>query len=87
MDTLGIEPRASRMLSGCDTTTPCALDGEPRAWPPDFGGARGALADGRAGRRRRGTPAGVAIMGRVGGRGSEVAPGAPGCQQRTSGPA
>ena len=27
MDTLGIEPRASRMLSGCDTTTPCALRG------------------------------------------------------------
>ena len=27
MDTLGIEPRASRMLSGCDTTTPRALDG------------------------------------------------------------
>jgi hypothetical protein len=27
MDTLGIEPRASRMLSGCDTTTPCALSG------------------------------------------------------------
>jgi hypothetical protein len=26
MDTLGIEPRASRMLSGCDTTTPCALE-------------------------------------------------------------
>ena len=25
MDTLGIEPRASRMLSGCDTTTPTAL--------------------------------------------------------------
>ena len=24
--TLGIEPRASRMLSGCDTTTPCAHD-------------------------------------------------------------
>ena len=24
MDTLGIEPRASRMLGGCDTTTPCA---------------------------------------------------------------
>ena len=24
MDTLGIEPRASRMLSECDTTTPCA---------------------------------------------------------------
>ena len=30
MDTLGIEPRASRMLSGCDTTTPCAL----RYWLP-----------------------------------------------------
>ena len=28
MDTLGIEPRASRMLSGCDTTTPCALGGQ-----------------------------------------------------------
>ena len=27
VDTLGIEPRASRMLSGCDTTTPCALAG------------------------------------------------------------
>jgi hypothetical protein len=27
MDTLGFEPRASRMLSGCDTTTPCARDG------------------------------------------------------------
>ena len=25
VDTLGIEPRASRMLSGCDTTTPRAL--------------------------------------------------------------
>ena len=25
MDTLGIEPRASRMLSGCDTTAPRAL--------------------------------------------------------------
>ena len=25
LDTLGIEPRASRMLSGCDTITPCAL--------------------------------------------------------------
>ena len=25
MDTLGIEPRASRVMSGCDTTTPCAL--------------------------------------------------------------
>ena len=26
MDTLRIEPRASRMLSGCDTTTPCARE-------------------------------------------------------------
>ena len=26
MDTLGFEPRACRMRSGCDTTTPCALD-------------------------------------------------------------
>ena len=25
MDTLGFEPRAFRMRSGCDTTTPCAL--------------------------------------------------------------
>ena len=24
MDTLGFEPRAFRMGSGCDTTTPCA---------------------------------------------------------------
>ena len=24
LDTLGIEPKASRMLSGCDTATPCA---------------------------------------------------------------
>ena len=24
LDTLGIEPRAFRMRSGCDTTTPCA---------------------------------------------------------------
>ena len=30
MDTLGIEPRASRMLSGCDTTTPRALELLPR---------------------------------------------------------
>ena len=31
MDTLGIEPRASRMLSGCDTATPCAhSDAVPR---------------------------------------------------------
>ena len=29
MDTLGIEPRASRMLSGCDTTTPCAQVVDP----------------------------------------------------------
>jgi hypothetical protein len=28
VDTLGIEPRAFRMRSGCDTTTPCALDDE-----------------------------------------------------------
>ena len=26
MDTLGFEPRAFRMRSGCDTTTPCARD-------------------------------------------------------------
>ena len=26
LDTLGIEPRAFRMRSGCDTTTPCAQD-------------------------------------------------------------
>ena len=26
LDTLGIEPRAFRMRSGCDTTTPCALE-------------------------------------------------------------
>jgi hypothetical protein len=26
MNTLGIGPRASSMLSGCDTTTPCALE-------------------------------------------------------------
>ena len=31
MGTLGIEPRASRMLSGCDTTTPHALDKEALA--------------------------------------------------------
>ena len=30
VDTLGIEPRASRMLSGCDTTTPHALDHKPK---------------------------------------------------------
>ena len=44
MDTLGIEPRASRMLSGCDTATPCAqmalkasvnvVLGEPCRSPP-----------------------------------------------------
>ena len=27
MDTLGFEPRAFRMRSGCDTTTPCARGG------------------------------------------------------------
>ena len=26
-DILGIDPRASRMLSGCDSTTPCARKG------------------------------------------------------------
>ena len=26
VDTLGFEPRAFRMRSGCDTTTPCALE-------------------------------------------------------------
>ena len=26
LDTLGFEPRAFRMRSGCDTTTPCALE-------------------------------------------------------------
>ena len=26
MDTLGFEPRAFRMRSGCDATTPCALE-------------------------------------------------------------
>ena len=31
MDTLGFEPRAFRMRSGCDTTTPCALC--PWRWP------------------------------------------------------
>ncbi len=31
MDTLGIEPRASRMLSGCDAATPCALTGHSEA--------------------------------------------------------
>ena len=32
LDTLGIEPRAYRIVSGCDTTTPCAqtkLDSYP----------------------------------------------------------
>ena len=28
MDTLGFEPRAFCMRSGCDTTTPCALEKE-----------------------------------------------------------
>ena len=46
MDTLGIEPRASRMLSGCDTTTPCALEErassshpKPEVGPPASRGA------------------------------------------------
>ena len=30
MDTLGFEPRAFRMRSGCDTTTPCALEKQRR---------------------------------------------------------
>ena len=29
MDTLGIEPRASRMLSRCETATPCAHESRP----------------------------------------------------------
>ena len=33
MDTLGFEPRASRELSGCDTTTPC---GKPFGWSPEL---------------------------------------------------
>ena len=33
LDTLGIEARASRMLSGCDTTTPRALE---MMWRPSF---------------------------------------------------
>ena len=45
MDTLGFEPRAFRMRSGCDATTPCALvhcatlshylqhDAGARRWP------------------------------------------------------
>ena len=33
MDSLGIEPRASRMLSGCDTTTPTAL---LKGWTSDL---------------------------------------------------
>ena len=28
LDTLGFEPRAFRMRSGCDATTPCALEKE-----------------------------------------------------------
>ena len=46
MDTLGIEPRASRMLSGCDTITPCTL------LPAGFGCFRGGA--GPRGRARRG---------------------------------
>ena len=42
MDTLGIEPRASRMLSGCDTTTPCAL-----GWGRRKAGARKHTRDGQ----------------------------------------
>ena len=44
MDTLGIEPRASRMLSGCDTTTPCALLGHGyQAFPKEAGAATDTL--------------------------------------------
>ena len=32
MDSLGIEPRASRMLSGCDTTTPTAPEQKVQIW-------------------------------------------------------
>jgi hypothetical protein len=32
MDTLGIEPRAFRMRSGCDTTTPCAPCRNAEKW-------------------------------------------------------
>ena len=35
VDTLGIEPRASCMLSGCDTTTPCALEREGIVFAPN----------------------------------------------------
>ena len=34
LDTLGIEPRASRMLNGCDTTTPRAR--EQLTWVRSF---------------------------------------------------
>ena len=45
MDTLGFEPRAFRMRSGCDTTTPCALERRSMLaahsrWPLDNGVAR-----------------------------------------------
>ena len=43
MDTLGIEPRAFRMRSGCDTTTPCAQ--YTKIWPcqpAGFGSHKGA---------------------------------------------
>ena len=33
MDTLGFEPRAFHMRSGCDTTTPCALEKKRRKTP------------------------------------------------------
>ena len=33
MDTLGFEPRAFRMRSECDATTPCALDAQQENAP------------------------------------------------------
>ena len=48
LDTLRIEPRASRMLSGCDTTTPCAL--------ADMSGPRNTLFGFKVCRRNVATP-------------------------------
>ena len=46
MDTLGFEPRAFRMRSGCDTTTPCALEVDTlvRAYCVTSGAARPGVA-------------------------------------------
>ena len=43
MDTLGIEPRASRMLSGCDATTPHARESSAVKATHYGWGARGAM--------------------------------------------